>query len=67
MLATSRRCSRSPSGDGFVREPGEASTECVAENDTVCIGWAIDNIDRYVTPTLEHLVLVVVLGRRRLR
>jgi osmoprotectant transport system permease protein len=45
--------------DGFVREAGEASTECVAENDTVCIGWAIENADRYVTPTLEHLLLVV--------
>ena len=47
-------------GGGFVREPGEAGTECVAANDTVCVGWAIENIDRYVTPTLEHLVLVVI-------
>lgn len=47
-------------GDGFVRDPSEAGTSCVAENDTVCVGWAIDNIDRYVTPTLEHLVLVAV-------
>jgi osmoprotectant transport system permease protein len=47
-------------GDGFVREPGEAGATCVAENDTVCVGWALDNIDRYVTPTLEHLVLVLV-------
>jgi osmoprotectant transport system permease protein len=46
-------------GDGFVRDPSEAATECVAKNDTVCIGWAIDNADRYVTPTLEHLALVV--------
>jgi len=47
------------SDDGFVREPGEGSAECVAENDTVCLGWLTDNIDRYVQPTLEHLVLVV--------
>jgi osmoprotectant transport system permease protein len=46
--------------DDFVRDPGEASTECVAQNDTVCIGWAFDNFDRYWTATLEHLVLVVV-------
>jgi osmoprotectant transport system permease protein len=46
-------------GDGFVREAGEEGATCVAHNDTVCPGWAIDNIDRYVTPTLEHLVLVV--------
>jgi osmoprotectant transport system permease protein len=44
--------------DGFVRDPAESGTSCVAENDTVCIGWAVDNLDRYVTPTLEHLVLV---------
>ena len=47
-------------GGGFVRDPAEAGTECVAENDTVCVGWALENIDRYVTPTLEHLVLVLV-------
>jgi osmoprotectant transport system permease protein len=47
-------------GGGFVRDPAEAETECVAENDTVCVGWALENIDRYVTPTLEHLVLVLI-------
>jgi osmoprotectant transport system permease protein len=44
----------------FVRDPADSGTSCVAENDTVCIGWALDNIDRYVTPTLEHLELVVL-------
>jgi osmoprotectant transport system permease protein len=48
------------SGDGFVRDPAESGTSCVAENDTVCVGWALDNIDRYVTPTLEHLELVLL-------
>ncbi|HEX5954350.1 MAG TPA: ABC transporter permease [Solirubrobacterales bacterium] len=47
-------------GDGFVRDPSEGATSCVAENDTVCIGWAFDNFDRWVTPTLEHLLLVSV-------
>jgi osmoprotectant transport system permease protein len=47
-------------GDGFVRDPSEGATSCVAENDTVCIGWAFDNFDRWVTPTLEHLSLVSV-------
>jgi osmoprotectant transport system permease protein len=47
-------------GDGFVRDPTDAATECVAKNDTVCIGWALDNADRYVTPTLEHLELVLL-------
>lgn len=41
---------------GFVRERTESS--CVSENDTVCLGWAAENADRYVTPTLEHLLLV---------
>jgi osmoprotectant transport system permease protein len=41
--------------DFFTERSG---TECVAENDTVCLSWAFQNFDRYVTPTLEHLVLV---------
>jgi osmoprotectant transport system permease protein len=45
-------------GGGFVREPGQGVTSCVAKNDTVCISWAIDNVDRYVTPALEHLEMV---------
>lgn len=44
--------------DPFVRDPSDAATSCVAENDTVCPAWAFENIDRYVEPTLEHLVLV---------
>ena len=35
-------------------------TDCVAENGTFCFGWAADNFDRYVQPTVEHLVLVGV-------
>lgn len=45
-------------GEGFVRDPESGSAECVAENDTVCVGWAVENFDRYVGPTLEHLLLV---------
>jgi osmoprotectant transport system permease protein len=45
---------------GFVRDPESAGTSCVAENDTVCIGWALDHLDRWATPTLEHLLLVSV-------
>lgn len=41
-----------------VRDPNDSSTNCVTENGTFCFGWAADNYDRYVTPTLEHLVLV---------
>jgi osmoprotectant transport system permease protein len=35
-----------------------SGTDCVSENGTFCFGWVADNYDRYVTPTLEHLVLV---------
>jgi osmoprotectant transport system permease protein len=37
-----------------------SDTNCVQENGTFCLGWAIDNFDRYVDPTLEHILLVVV-------
>src|SRR5215210_3780140 len=33
---------------------------CIEDNGAFCAGWVIDNIDRYVTPTLQHLVLVSV-------
>lgn len=33
---------------------------CQADNGTFCFGWAIDNFDRYTTPLLNHLLLVVV-------
>jgi osmoprotectant transport system permease protein len=48
-------------GDGFeIRERGESGTACEQINDTVCLGWAWENADRWMTPTLEHLVLVGV-------
>ena len=39
--------SRSASGSG--------ATTCVGENEGFCFDCAVDNIDRYVDPTLEHL------------
>jgi osmoprotectant transport system permease protein len=45
-------------GEGFVRDASDPSTECVAENDTICFGWIAENFDRYVTPALEHLLMV---------
>jgi len=51
-------------GDDFFKDrSGDAS--CVADNGTFCASWAADNIDRYLTPALQHIVLVavsVVLG-----
>jgi osmoprotectant transport system permease protein len=42
-----------------------ANPDCVQRNGAFCVGWVVDNVDRYVTPTLQHLVLVsssVALG-----
>lgn len=39
--------------------------DCVQRNDLFCPGWALDNLDRYVDPTVQHVGLVVsavVLG-----
>jgi osmoprotectant transport system permease protein len=47
-------------GDGFVRDPEAAGEACQQLNETVCLGWAWENADRWVTPTFEHLVLVSV-------
>jgi osmoprotectant transport system permease protein len=43
-------------GNDFFRE--RSATGCVEENGFFCAQWAAENIDRYVTPTLQHLVLV---------
>lgn len=39
-----------------IRDRSEAN--CVQANELFCAGWAIENIDRYLTPTLEQLWLV---------
>jgi osmoprotectant transport system permease protein len=31
---------------------------CIEQNKLFCPEWAVDNIDRYVTPTIQHIVLV---------
>ncbi len=33
---------------------------CIRDNGAFCLDWVLDNFDRYVTPTQEHVVLVVV-------
>lgn len=32
---------------------------CIEENKLFCPGWVLENADRYVDPTLQHVVLVV--------
>ena len=45
-------------GDDFFRE--RTDTGCVQENGFFCAEWAVDNLERYMTPLLEHVVLVSV-------
>jgi osmoprotectant transport system permease protein len=33
--------------------------DCIQRNEIFCPGWAIDNIDRYVDPTVQHVILVL--------
>jgi osmoprotectant transport system permease protein len=49
--------------ESFFRDRSDSS--CIADNGAFCFGWVADNFDRYTTPTLEHIQLVlisVVLG-----
>jgi osmoprotectant transport system permease protein len=42
-----------------IREPGTGATTCEGKNEAFCPSFVIDNIDDYVSPVLEHLVLVL--------
>jgi osmoprotectant transport system permease protein len=45
--------------ESFFRD--RSDSDCIADNGPFCFGWVVDNFgDRYVTPTLEHLFLVLV-------
>ncbi|MGI8460048.1 MAG: ABC transporter permease [Solirubrobacterales bacterium] len=46
--------------DFFTDRSEGSATDCVADNETVCLGWAADHIDSYVAPTLEHLAIVAI-------
>jgi len=43
--------------DEFFRD--RSGGGCIQENRLFCPGWVADNYDRYVDPTLQHLVLVL--------
>lgn len=45
-------------GSEFFRDRSESS--CIRDDGAFCVGWVIQNYERYVTPTLEHAFLVVV-------
>jgi len=42
----------------FFRDRSES--DCIQDNGAFCVGWVLDNFDRYVDPLREHVVLVVV-------
>jgi osmoprotectant transport system permease protein len=44
-------------GEDFFRE--RTGESCIEQDKIFCPGWAIDNLDRYVDPTMQHVVLVV--------
>jgi osmoprotectant transport system permease protein len=45
--------------ESFFRDRSES--DCIRDDGAFCLQWVIDNFgDRYVTPMLEHVVLVVV-------
>jgi osmoprotectant transport system permease protein len=37
-----------------------SGASCIRDNRIFCPGWAFDNLDRWATPTEQHLVLVLV-------
>ncbi|HEU4392303.1 MAG TPA: ABC transporter permease [Solirubrobacterales bacterium] len=52
-------------GKGFIQERSSDTLPCQATDALFCWDWAKDNIDRYGTPTVQHVELVaisVVLG-----
>ncbi len=44
--------------DSFFKDRSES--DCISENGAFCASWAVDNIDRYIGPALEHIVLVAI-------
>lgn len=45
--------------DDFYTDRTSGNANCIQQN-KVCPGWAIDHIDRYTGPALEHVLLVLV-------
>jgi len=44
--------------DSFFKDRSDGG--CIQDNNLFCPSWVVDNYDRYVDPTLQHLVLVLV-------
>ena len=42
----------------FFRDRSDSN--CIQDNGAFCVGWVLDNFDRYVDPLRQHVVLVAV-------
>ncbi|HXS34548.1 MAG TPA: ABC transporter permease [Solirubrobacterales bacterium] len=47
-------------GKGFIQERSSDTLPCQATDKLFCWEWASEHIDRYATPTLQHLELVAI-------
>lgn len=47
-------------GKGFVKERTSDTLPCQATDKLFCFDWAKDHIDRYATPTVQHLELTLL-------
>lgn len=47
-------------GKGFIHERTTATLPCQATSKLFCWDWAKEHIDRYTTPTVQHVELVVI-------
>lgn len=48
-------------GEGFLKERTSDTLPCQAKpNEVFCFDWATENIDRFGTPTVQHLQIVVI-------
>jgi osmoprotectant transport system permease protein len=47
-------------GKGFIQERSSDTLPCQATEKLFCFDWAKENIDRYGTPTVQHLELVAI-------
>ncbi|HEU4736140.1 MAG TPA: ABC transporter permease [Solirubrobacterales bacterium] len=47
-------------GKGFIQERSSDTLPCQATDRLFCWDWAAEHIDRYGTPTLQHLELVAI-------
>jgi osmoprotectant transport system permease protein len=47
-------------GKGFIQERSSDTLPCQATDKLFCWDWASEHIDRYGTPTLQHLELVAI-------